>query len=153
MKAFDIKTAFEKLDIKPVNLDNFKTEPEIIKFNPDMIENLRYGDVLIFEDHRNYEFAWMLLSNAEAEKHRNEFLRNKSLLREIDSGKDVFVMPETSQNIFGFFYRSTCDLEKDHFKHDDRVIKYIIRLPGNPFVRCENIMDIFRKYNYFKEYR
>ena len=153
MKTFNLKTAFEKLNIKPVDLNDISDEPKIIKFNPDMIKNLRYGDVLIIEDRQNYEFAWMLISNDEAEKHRNEFSKNPALLKIIDSGKDVFVMPETSQHIFGFYYRNVNDLVGDHFANDDRRVKYIVRVPTYIFTRCENISDIFREYDYFKEYR
>ena len=150
MKTFNLKTAFEKLNIKPVDLNNISDEPEIIKFN---LSILRYRDVLIIEDRRDYEFAWMLLSNDEAKKHRNEFSENPALLKLIDSGKDVFVMPETSQHIFGFYYRKVSDLVGDHFANDDRKVKHIVRVPTYIFARCETIRDIFREYDYFKEYR
>lgn len=157
MKILDLKLTLEKLDIKPVDLDNFGAgaEPRILsEFNP---ENLRSGDIVINNVSQNYEFAWMFLENADARKHLNEFRRNRNLTNFVTSGEDVFVTPERTQNKFGLYGRSKSSVIKTgnsyKFYTDSCTIKCVLRFPRFNPAKCPDIQLFFKEHEEFKKYR
>ena len=155
MKTLDLKLTLEKLDIKPVDLGNFRDRPPILsEFNP---EKLRSGDIIINNVIRDSEFAWMFLKNADARKHLNEFEKNPNLTNYVTSGKDVFVTPERTQDIYGIFGRPKSSVIKtgDSYKFDkDKcTIKCVLRFPWFNPDECPDIQRFFKEYEDFKKYK